>query len=161
MKTADTRKLKICFLLIFTVLMIVLDVLCIVYLTKDNGIAIRCNKAITKDEKQVALTSLDISPEVQMEIDRIDLENAEAKEKIVKTYGNDVPIIVTIVVALDLMLAGIGSLLYRVVKNVLLKEKKRAVIAAFLLALFLGKQPLDGILQAIARTRFMDIRNMY
>lgn len=133
----NDRKLKIVFVIVFVVLTLLVDALCIVYLTKDGGVAIRCNKALVKDTKKVLLTSLEIDADVQKQLDEIDRENAKAKERNVESYGSDTPIIITIVAALDIMIIGIGFHLYFIAKNTLCREKMKAAILSFVLSLFL------------------------
>ncbi|MBR5040649.1 MAG: hypothetical protein IKX68_05995 [Clostridiales bacterium] len=133
----NDRKLKIVFVIVFVVLTLLVDALCIVCLTKDGGVAIRCNKALVKDTKEVLLTSLEIDADVQKQLDEIDRENAKAKERIVESYGSDTPIIITIVAALDIMIIGIGFHLYFIAKSTLRQEKMKAAILSSGLILFL------------------------
>ena len=122
----NDRKLKIVFVIVFVVLTLLVDALCIVYLTKDGGVAIRCNKALVKDTKEVLLTSLEIDADVQKQLDEIDRENAKAKERIVESYGSDTPIIITIVAALDIMIIGIqgGNIYLPVYMLMYLRERE-------------------------------------
>ena len=118
----DFTKMRLIFIVAFLAFGIVLDGLAVLYMTANDCENLRCIKTV--------YTYTSTTPEGET-------VQSEPLEPVAESKGA-FGVVFSIVLALDIMVAGLGFLTYQLVTNILLRRKFRTRLFVFYLLAFLA-----------------------